>query len=225
MNDVHDGTYWSTVFRDVQRRKSVPDIIREPFERGDGVGIGTAYFSYLACFSSAFDLESQWNDYADNGRGCAIEFSFEAMRANADGGKAYAWTPMEYDEDVQWDKAERTVDFAIQLFRNERDNLTRDEADIYWTYAAFSYLVCGSRFKQPSYKNEKEWRVFISRPTRDGANHRPGAGGPIPYLTMPLAPDTVTGLIKGPACTCADDELQEWLNDAGYRCTLHTHRW
>jgi hypothetical protein len=131
---------------------------------------------------------------------------------------------MEYDESVQREKAEKTVNFGIQLFRLERDDLTHDEAKLYWTYAAFSYLVCGTRFKHPSYKNEKEWRVFVSRPNRDGANQRAGAHGPIPYITMPLPRDTVTGLIKGPACTCADGELRRLLEDAGYQGALRIHR-
>jgi hypothetical protein len=225
MNDEHDGKYWSIVFRDVQRKKSVPPIIRDPFERGSGVGIGSAYYSYIACFSPEYNLDSQWKHYADEGRGCALEFSFEAVRDNADGGKAYGWTPMEYDEDVQREQATRTIDFAIDVLRRERTDLTRQEVDEYWKCAAFSYLVCGTRFKRPTYSSEKEWRIFMSRPTRDGASYRTGTNGQIPYLTLPLASNIVTGLIKGPACACDYDDLRRCLNDAGYSATLRTHSW
>ncbi len=224
MNDPRDGTYWSEVFGKILDRKSVPDLVRYPFQRGDGIGIGEAWFSYLICFSPASDLESQWRDYADHGTGCAIEFSFDALLKNADGGKLYAWTPMEYDADVQRAKAEETINAAIRLFRNERDNLTRDEVNIYWTYAAFSFLLCGTRFKHPDYRQEQEWRIFISRPKREGANYRIGArGAEIPYLKLPFASDAVSGLVKGPACSCSNDELLDLLRRGGYGEILRTH--
>jgi len=79
MNDPGDGTYWSVVFSKLLDHKSVPELVRKPFQRGNGIGIGEAWFSYLICFSPASDLASQWEEYADHGAGCAIEFSFDAL--------------------------------------------------------------------------------------------------------------------------------------------------
>ena len=224
MKDPRDGTYWSEVFSKILDHKSVPELVRQPFRCGDGIGIGAAWFSYLICFSPTSALESQWGEYADHGAGCAIEFLFDALLKNANGGNLYAWTPMEYDANVQRMKAEETIDAAIRLYRSERDELTPDEAKIYWTYAAFSFLLCGTRFKHPDYKHEQEWRIFISRPTRDGVNYRIGErGAEIPYMKAPFAPDVVTGLIKGTACNCSDDELLFLLRHGGYGENLRTH--
>jgi len=131
---------------------------------------------------------------------------------------------MEYDADVQRTKAVATIDAAIRLFKSEHDDLTAHESKIYWTDAAFSFLLCGTRFKHPAYKQEQEWRVFISRPTRNGAHYRIGTKGlEIPYMKLPFTPDAVTGIIKGPDCTCSDDELLDLLRQGGYGENLRAH--
>jgi hypothetical protein len=167
-------------------------------------------------------LEYQWEHYADHGKGCALELPFGAVKTNSEDGKAYGWTPMVYDRVEQNAKAEKTIDEAIALCR--RESMTSDERDVYWTYAAFSFLLCGTRFKDPRFCHEQEWRIFRSRPDREGAKYRAGASNQnVPYLTLELKPEMLTGLIKGPSCTCPDADLIELLSDGGYPTSLRTH--
>jgi len=214
--DVDDGKYWIEVFRSVLNRKSVPLSVKKPFQKGSSLGLGTHWYSYVACFSPESALEYQWEHYAGHGKGCAIEFSFQVLRDRCDAGESYAWTPMIYDENEQVIKAEKTVDAAITLYRS--GNMTAEEARDYWADAAFSFLLCGTRFKRPCFHREKEWRIFVSRPDLDGVNFR--GVERIRYLTLPLTAGMVTGLIKGPACTCPESELTELLSSAGYSTNI-----
>lgn len=212
-NDPGDGRYRIGVFHSVLIHKSVPAWLAHQFQPGKGLGIGHAWYSYVSCFSSESGLEDQWEQFADHGTGCAIEISFAAFINACDGGKAYAWTPMLYDPNEQADRAERTVDKAIQLYRSESAGLTSNEAQEYWKLAAFSFLWSGTRFKDPKFEHQHEWRVFLSRPSEFPGFHYCGQRR---YMRWSFPKDVVTGLVKGPACDRTDDELVELLTTAGY---------
>ncbi len=221
--DADDGTYWINVFRPIINRKSVPDPVKRLFYGEFAFGLGTLWHEFIACFSPEPELEEQRKNYADDGRGCAIELSFDSLHANCDGGKAYAWMPMLYDPAKQVAKAEKTIDAAIMLARSE--GITRQERDTYWQeYACYGFLHCGLRFKHPRFSAEKEWRVFRSALDLSGARFRQTANGRIPYLPWPLPPELVTGVIKGPACTSSDEELAELLASGGFATHVRTHR-
>ncbi len=156
MQDKFDGTYWIELFREILNRNIVPSWLKKSFESGK-LGSGTDWYMYVACFSPRSELENQWKDYADSGKGCAIELPFHVVKANADGGRDYAWTPMTYDQSEQIAKAEKTIQEAISLCGNE--SMTPAEAKRCWMDASFSFLTCGTRFKHPRYSGEHEWRL------------------------------------------------------------------
>ncbi len=221
--DTDDGTYWISVFRPIVNRKSVPERVKALFYGDFAFGLGSLWHEFIACFSPESELEEQWKNYADDGRGCAIEFSFDSLHANCDGGKAYAWMPMLYDPAEQAAKAQKTIDAAIMLARSE--GITRQEKDTYWQeYACYGFLHCGLRFKHPKFSAEKEWRVFRSALDISGAIFRQTANGRIPYVPWPLPPELVTGVIKGSACTSSDAELAGLLASGGFGTHVRTHR-
>jgi hypothetical protein len=221
--DPRDGTYWLNVFRPIISRKSIPVVVKRFFGL-ERYGLGDVWHKYVVCFSPESELEYQWENYADHGKGCAIELSSEVLQSKSEGGKIYAYMPMLYARAEQEDKAEKTVDSVIELYRKEY--MTPAEGRNYWSGRALgTFLDCGVRFKAPSFCEEREIRVFITRPDLDGVKHRPSpSGGPdIPYRTLSLTPDMVTGVIKGPCCTCSDDELKSLLKAEGFGEDVRTH--
>jgi hypothetical protein len=212
-NDTGDGIYWIEIFWSVLRRKSVPEWVRELFRPGNTLGLGSAWYSYVSCFSGESDLQDQWDNFADHGRGCAIELSFPKFKAASDGGKAYGWTPMFYDAEGQKRHAVETVDAAIQLYRAE--GVSGQDARAYWSEAAFSFLWCGTRFKRPEFSHQHEWRIFLSRPSSFegvayfGEQRRR-------YIRWPLPEGLIAGLVKGPKCDLEDGELAALMKAAGY---------
>lgn len=220
MNDTKDGKYWMEVFRPIVMRKCLPPEIKKLFQSGS-FGLGSHWNTYIACFSPESEVEYQWKEYADEGTGCAIELSFEALETNCDDGKAYAWMPMLYDAHEQADKAEKTIDAAIMLARAE--SMTAEEHWTYWGRAALNFLTCGARFKHHEFHHEREWRVSIDRIDFDGVKHRTfPTGVQIPYLTLHLNPELITGVTKGASCTCPDSELATLLSSGHYTSDVRT---
>ena len=62
--------------------------------------------------------------------------------------------------------------------------MTAAELRDYWiSYASFSFLLSGVRFKDPQFSREREWRVFCTKVDLTGVRRRPSQGGePIAYL-------------------------------------------
>jgi hypothetical protein len=73
------------------------------------------------------------------------------------------------------------------------------EAKEYWKIAALSFLWCGTRFKDPDFQHQDEWRMFLSRPAGfDGVRYL----GPERrrYVPWSFPEGLVTGVVKGQGC-------------------------
>lgn len=213
-NDPGDGKRWIEVFRSVLNRKDVPPSLGWNFQPGTPLerGLGSEYYEYVSCFSASSALKDQWDDFGDKGRGCAIELSFRAFIDASNSGHEYGWTPMLYAAEEQRERAEKTVDGAI-LLRAE-GALTPSENVEFWKDAAFWFLVCGTRFKDPKFDPQREWRIFLSRTSEDSERVR--YLGSRRYIPWPFPAGVVTGIIKGPNCDCPNEELERLLTAAGY---------
>jgi hypothetical protein len=213
-NDPLDGRQWVDVFRCILNRKSVPPEVRFYFAPG-GLLYTRWCYSLIACFSSTYELPQQWTDFADRGKGCAIEFSFDVMRERSDGGRSFGWTPMLYGGQEQVGRAEKTIDTAIRL-RGRYSDLNNND---YWFEAMFSFLCCGARFKPEKYRYQDEWRIFLDRPEEcEDINDFRGRA----YMPISLTPDMITGVVRGPNCECSEDELAELLRISGYPVNIRT---
>jgi hypothetical protein len=80
--------------------------------------------------AGAGNLRHQWDRYPDDGKGCAIELPFEALKQMADGGKSWACMKMHYDPSLQQEMAGRTVKRAVYLAREQ--DVSRSESERYW---------------------------------------------------------------------------------------------
>jgi hypothetical protein len=114
-NDPTDGRYWEHVIRDVINRKSVDRKIRDAFNRGNVIALGTELFAYVASFSERKDIRNQWQSFAGGSTGVAIEFDFAELFQGAEQTKEYAIFRVLYSRREQDDKTNQTIDRAIQL--------------------------------------------------------------------------------------------------------------
>jgi hypothetical protein len=178
--------------------------------------MGKDWFNFATCLSPESGLLDQWQAFADQGKGCAIELAFPTIVEACNGGKEYDWTQMLYDSAEQRDRAERMVDVAIEVFRTE-DVITEGEAIVYWTEAAFSFLCGGTRFKTSEFKNQREWRILRSRGSESREINEFDSRRYIPWR---LPKSAVTGVVLGPNCESADAEIAGLLSAAGYEASV-----
>src|SRR5260370_6778685 len=104
-NDPTDGRYWEQVIRDAANRKSVDRKIREAFNRGNVIALGTEFFAYVASFSERKNIRKQWQSFAGGSNGVAIEFDFAELFGGAEKSKEYAIFRVLYSRREQDDKA------------------------------------------------------------------------------------------------------------------------
>lgn len=217
MRDFKDGRYWLGVFSEVINRKSVPRFVRKLFCTTKTFGLGQLWDQYIACFSTSNALDHQWKEYADESRGCAIEVSFKALANSADGGTRYAYFPTLYDKQLQRSYAERTVDAAIQLARDEE--MSTSESRVYWEeYASFAFLTCGTRFKDPTYAAEEEWRLLVTKTDSTFVRYR--LDRKTKYLPLAIPEGVIAGIVRGRSCLCNADELRALRKARGYAHTV-----
>jgi hypothetical protein len=123
---------------------------------------------------------------------------------------------MVYDASEQTERAEQAVDNAISVYRDERLDMTSFERDEYWrSVAAFSFLCCGTSFKNPKFVHQREWRIFLSRPSECPDVLALGPHGRR-YMRWPFPTGVVNGIIKGAHCDFPDPDLKYLLRAAGH---------
>jgi len=83
---------------------------------------------FVASFSSAEDLKSQWMEYADGGRGISIAFDLRAIRPPQEFGYAVTFAPCVYFEVER----KTLLEAALSHFINMIARLYRDTASKQW---------------------------------------------------------------------------------------------
>ncbi len=122
------------------------------------------YRTFVACVSSANDIESQWQEYADHGRGFVITFDTRILSALS----GVRLMPVEYGDDAQVARARHAVDRALEEIETASPDKS-DYACVAWTIhsrftllAAELFYLC-TTFKAWGLRNEHEWRVIYTR--------------------------------------------------------------
>lgn len=101
-------------------------LIAEEFETGSLSQEGCEVF--VASFSSAKDLKSQWIDYADKGRGVSIAFDLTQIRLPREAKTAVTLAPCIYQED----KAGSLVKTALGHYIEASISLHENVSNIRW---------------------------------------------------------------------------------------------
>ena len=149
MSDIMEGGWFIEKWKEAQ--KNNPDIFTcNIFEhKENSVYRGQIHFT---CFSEDKDLKSQWNEYADNGKGFAIGFNtafFDFPLWNPTclaEGKHTTWSKIIYDENIQITALKKMMEII---------NTPR------WQHGLTSAFSIAQSFvhKNPSFAEEKEWRL------------------------------------------------------------------
>jgi hypothetical protein len=146
------------------------DALRRPSLRahvhlvGQGLRERFRHHTFFTCFSTSNNLRSQWDDYADNGRGFLISFDNLVLTALSP-PNGIRLMPVEYGEAVQRRRALRAVERAIEDIDATPSALAGSEWTIrsrFTLLATEMFFLCTS-FKSEAFRSECEWRMIYSR--------------------------------------------------------------
>ena len=133
---------------------------------------------FVTCFTKNGDLLSQWRGYCGPEAGCSVGWAGITLKAAAHQA-GFLLAPCIYERDRQ----RRLVQELLNAFSES----PKSEKDIdYFLNVLLSFIA--PLFKNPSFEEEDEWRLF----TRPGlrktppVRFRPGKATIIPYAQVPL---------------------------------------
>ena len=148
------------------------DQIREPRLRehveiiGGGLQERFRHETFVTCFSTALDLKSQWNEYADSQHGFAISVDTLVLSA-LDAPLGLRLLPVEYGPAAQELRARRAVVRAVEDLSAVAE--PRESVAFVWAVqsrftllAAELFYMCTS-FKSERWRDEHEWRLVYTR--------------------------------------------------------------
>jgi len=166
VNDPREGDHGMDIIRRAVAKKpfSLPPnfqkFVRSHLFKGL-FGLKDSYTVYIACFSVEPVSAGMWKQYADGGNGCAIVFDYSILAKGQDNGDKYALFRVLYDRESQIRKAELTSSCAVALCKSKR--LESRDWNNYWFYEVpFALSICALRFKDQSYPEEKEIRLYVA---------------------------------------------------------------
>lgn len=140
------------------------------FDSGD-------FSNFVICFSSIKDCLSQWRGYADDGRGCCIGFSKEAMQAFCDSTNGV----LRLEKVIYVDEkqiSEMISFYAGTILKNmigfrewivkemtHSDDDPNTDCLLAYNFDGMieSAFIDSLRLKTVHFKEEQEWRIFLSK--------------------------------------------------------------
>jgi len=219
LNDPTEGRYSMDVFRRLVARKSVPAKVVDAFRRSDTLfGVSEFWYQYVACFSQEKNSEHQWKKYAGVGKGFCLGIDSASLFESAPGN--YAWLKILYNKAEQEGKANSTIDHVINTAR-ELDVPKRHLVDFWLSgRGAQSLMLSALHIKDPGQDSDKEreWRVLMLRPDRDGAKTAGEFGNH--YLELPLTSDLLRRVVLGPNCEMSLEAAESFLREHGFTQTI-----
>jgi Protein of unknown function (DUF2971) len=140
-------------------------------------------YVFCACFSEEPDARSQWLEYADNGHGFAIGFDPNALDlTRASPARDIDLQPVIYDEQEQ----ERMGEEIVRFLQKHGDTIGNK---LRLAFAGHNAWWHGVRCKNPTFKNEREWRLIYRDNPGDDLDFRERAGRQlVPFVKFEFDP-------------------------------------
>ncbi len=161
--------------------------------------------SYAFCFCAEHDCLCQWRAYGGGGAGFEIGFNRATLEAYLEGyssAKSVRVTdpgPMVYNKEWVKGAVNCFVSKAIAIAEDPRYGVRRDDLDSFrreFEFLVVQYLLA---MKNPSFSEEKEWRILHVSLDQKDVNFRPARGIIVPYLELSAVPPEVfAGVTLGP---------------------------
>ena len=158
-----------------------------------GLGERFKQRTFVTCFSTANDLEAQWERYADSQRGFVVTFD-PAVISALKAPQWYRLMPVEYGNAAQLDRARRAVrraseDLAAVIRGTNRFEVLWAIQARFTLLAVEMFCFCAS-FKGQDYKEEREWRLIYTRedsePIGLPIHNRSAHGRSVKYVKVDL---------------------------------------
>jgi len=169
--------------------------------------------AYIACFCRNGDLLSQWRGYGGSGDGYALGFK-PAILSSVGGGKVRlrrviydprkqealikGWVQQLFDlqetavneglEIIKAKPAGGTLQDMMRQFRARTDAAKQAAASLDTALERFGRFIaeCLVSFKNPSYREEAEWRLIVFGKEAGQIKYRAKEGNLIPYVELDL---------------------------------------
>lgn len=132
----------------------------------ESVYLGSAYVvqntkNYICCFSENSDLLSQWRAYGNDGQGVAIGFNAELL-SRIDDMNNYDFVKVIYNQKSVLKNIQEYMKGNLKYIFENINEKELNPVDILFNLAPILTPILQDRFafKHPSFREEKEWRLF-----------------------------------------------------------------
>jgi DUF2971 family protein len=222
MNDTTEFKYAIGLIDEVlmSRWNMLPIAVAEDFRPSKLLALSQTSGAFAGCFSSDGDLLSQWRAYppGSNAQGVSIGFRITELGKTAWQSPGYSQLPSfsivkinYYSEDLR-NAARRICDAALDLAASRC--LIYEETNVFWDKVLLLLFGFALRFKNPSYADEREWRVLKLEP--DKAVHQNREGKEVKFRCLNFSPKAITKINVGPrAAPETEEQLRRFLADNG----------
>lgn len=186
---------------------------------------------FVFCLSAIKDSLSQWRAYSNDGSGVAIGFSSgelamkqEIPASNICADKTIGLVKVQYSQIVQKRTLRKLCDEVKILFELDSDNDENLPLEVEFGLALLSRALV---FKNPSFKEEKEWRI-IHTPSISGYKEHSLTEDRLSELRFRLKGNKIVSyyeyslnniftsklikeVVMGPKCEMSDKEIRQFL--------------
>jgi hypothetical protein len=163
---------------------------------------------HVSCFCEDGDLLEQWRGYGGRGEGLAVAFKVPWLSSLRRSG-FFLW-PVLYRRDRQEELVSKYVQGAVDLFT--RRQFAEDDAREFWRRAAQAATDLIIVIKDPAFETEREWRLVNPGNIGDkDLKFRQAGSRIIPYIAVPIEPEAITGVIRGPHFAGTDTRGAEYM--------------
>ncbi len=226
MNDAHENIwiqgYFPTIkkyFADSKYKK----LLKESFDMFEW----NSHPPFIFCLSAIPDLLSQWRAYSQDGQGVSIGFTTRNLKLknrlpgpNVYADRTLGLTNVEYDPQRQRKK-------ILDLCKTVKDQFDtagqKDKVDPSLDLA-FTLVDYAMIFKNPGFKEEKEWRI-VHTPLESyevpfdkisELKFRVNTNRILTYYAYNFQNDfnsnLITEIILGPKCKMTEHDVRQFLN-------------
>ncbi|WP_223643954.1 DUF2971 domain-containing protein [Corallococcus sp. EGB] len=197
LNDMVEADYAYCMIRDaIEGRLKSPgseferSMLGETLLWSKRLGADSADFaSYVACFCEDGDALGQWRGYGSSGSGYAIGMEARWLEACTKGnGVSSHLKKVVYDADVQQAYVLQQIDwFCQQVKRAVEMGKESEQEHLRVLHFQFRLSLAEAyfRFKHPSFRDEREWRLVVFGKQNNGRlKFRSSGSFIVPYLEV-----------------------------------------